>query len=302
VDVWLDGMAGNDTLVGSNADREFFFGGNGDDYVDGRGGFDVLAVGAQSAAVVDFRTRTVTGGGEGGTGSVSFVNIEFVYGQGFNDVFISDDAGCSMNGGRGDDRLFGGAGNDELAGDGVLAPYHVEGVFRWDGQDLLVGRAGNDWLNGGAGDDTLFGGAGRDTLHGGFDTDPDYDYVRGGAGKDYLFLGSSVGVLDGDRGIDTLLVTGNLDLRSLPNDRLADIEVIKLDRSMAFGNRIRVTLTRADVLDISSTTDTLKVLGDHGDSVNIVGPYKDLGVSGGFHRYKLGAGVLLVDTDITNVG
>jgi hypothetical protein len=44
------------------------------------------------------------------------------------------------------------------------------------------------------------------------------------------------------------------------------------------------------------------VFGALGDSVNIVGPYRDLGVAGNFHRYKLGDAMLLVDTDIKDVG
>ncbi len=52
---------------------------------------------------------------------------------------------------------------------------------------------------------------------------------------------------------------------------------------------------------MSSTSDTLKVLGEAGDSVNIVGNFRDLGVSGHYHRYKLGAAMLLVDTDIADV-
>jgi hypothetical protein len=52
---------------------------------------------------------------------------------------------------------------------------------------------------------------------------------------------------------------------------------------------------------MSSTSDTLKVLGEAGDSVNIVGNFRDLGVSGHYHRYKVGAGLLLVDTDIADV-
>jgi hypothetical protein len=36
--------------------------------------------------------------------------------------------------------------------------------------------------------------------------------------------------------------------------------------------------------------------------VDIVGPFVDQGVHGGFHQYRVGAATLLVDTAITDVG
>ena len=63
-----------------------------------------------------------------------------------------------MDGGPGDDRLFGGRGDDELYGG--------------EGSDTLKGGTGADTLWGGSGDDMLDGGAGADVLDGGigFDT------------------------------------------------------------------------------------------------------------------------------------
>jgi Ca2+-binding RTX toxin-like protein len=71
-----------------------------------------------------------------------------------------------LDGGDGDDRLFGEQGND-----------------------LLVGGAGNDLLDGGAGNDQLLGGAGADMM-------------RGGPGDDGLFGGPMTDVLDGGSGSD----------------------------------------------------------------------------------------------------
>jgi Ca2+-binding RTX toxin-like protein len=53
-----------------------------------------------------------------------------------------------MEGGAGNDRLFGNSGDDVLNGD--------------DGDDTLFGSLGDDVLNGGAGSDTLSGGSGAD--------------------------------------------------------------------------------------------------------------------------------------------
>lgn len=66
-----------------------------------------------------------------------------------NDVLVSASAsGATLNGDVGNDLLFGGDGDDSLAGAG--------------GIDLLVGGAGNDTLAGGPGGDILLGGAGND--------------------------------------------------------------------------------------------------------------------------------------------
>ena len=110
--------------------------------------------------------------------------------------------------------VFGGAGDDELTGDGAA--------------NLLHGRAGDDQLAGGAGDDILIGGLGDDTL-------------RGQRGNDsYLFFTvvtaehDIVAELDG-QGADTLDFSAYLsgvrvDLSSLtlvdegPTGRTIDVE------------------------------------------------------------------------------
>jgi Ca2+-binding RTX toxin-like protein len=67
-----------------------------------------------------------------------------------------------LNGGPGDDTLWGGNGNDILNGGA--------------GNDILWGKDGDDILNGGAGNDTLWGGNGYDILNGGTGN----DILRGG--------------------------------------------------------------------------------------------------------------------------
>src|SRR5690606_24919320 len=64
-----------------------------------------------------------------------------------------------LNGGNGNDLLFGQGGDDTLnggAGNDIL----IGGV----GKDTLLGGEGNDLLFGGKGDDTLTGGSGADTF------------------------------------------------------------------------------------------------------------------------------------------
>jgi Ca2+-binding RTX toxin-like protein len=299
----LDGRGGDDTLIGSDGLGDYFSfsgpeGDYGDDYVDGRDGIDWLYV----SGVVDFRTGTMTSDGESGSGSVRFKNVENAISHGNSDLLIANDRGTTFHGGGGDDTLVGGAGNDFLDADIALMG---EDYRPQSGNDSLIGGAGADTLRGWYAEDILDGGSGADVLEGGWGADT----LQGGRGNDLLEWYASSEErdrVDGGLGDDRLIVrNGSLDLTKVPNKSISNIEVIELYEEPWYVNvqdlRQTLTLNEADLLDISSTTDTLTVLGKREDSVDIVGPYEDLGVADGFHRYSLGAGTLLVDTDITNV-
>jgi Ca2+-binding RTX toxin-like protein len=91
----------------------------------------------------------------------------------------ADDAGDVLRGRGGDDRMFGGPGNDDIRGD--------------SGDDRLSGGYGDDLINGGKGRDKLVGGAGVDTFvfdarlkEANADTIADFE-----AGVDVIALGAS---------------------------------------------------------------------------------------------------------------
>jgi hypothetical protein len=95
-------------------------------------------------------------------------NTRFDLGAG-NDVLLVDEdvkAGITADGGKGDDILIGGGGDDTLRGG--------------KGNDIVLGRGGDDTLHGGRGADRLFGGDGADTLRGGRGR----DHLDGGRGRD----------------------------------------------------------------------------------------------------------------------
>jgi Ca2+-binding RTX toxin-like protein len=73
-----------------------------------------------------------------------------------------------LKGTSGTDRIFAGAGNDIVLGQG--------------GNDILVGGDGSDRIGGGPGDDVVHGYAGNDSLVGG----PGRDELRGGPGNDRI--------------------------------------------------------------------------------------------------------------------
>jgi Ca2+-binding RTX toxin-like protein len=130
----LSGLAGNDTLFGSQA-GDSLDGGDDNDTLFGRGGEDVLS---------------------GGNG---------------NDVINGQDQGDTLSGGAGDDTLRGDSGNDIVNGD--VGNDRLEGganndtLNGGDGNDVLLGGDSNDTLNGGIGNDLVEGGTGRDLLTGG---------------------------------------------------------------------------------------------------------------------------------------
>lgn len=75
-------------------------------------------------------------------------------------MMAEDNAADTLNGGAGNDFLYGYGGNDTLNGDA--------------GADLLLGGTGNDIMDGGSGDDQLYGGLGNDTINGGDNNDTLY--------------------------------------------------------------------------------------------------------------------------------
>ena len=183
-----------------------------------------------------------------------------------------------INGTAANDLLNGTASGDEIRG--------------FEGNDTLNGNGGGDRLHGGAGNDFLKGGAGADTL-------------IGGGGNDTLIFDASDTSVNGDAGTDLLRVNGSgvhVDLTSIPNTAIEDIEIIRLTGS---GDN-SLTLSRADLLALSSTTNVLRVDGNAGDAVDATGTWTFAGnvVIGAqtYAEYASGAALLRVDTDIERSG
>lgn len=291
----IDGADGDDTLIGGAGSDDFTFragsGNYGNDLVDGGGGtVDWIVTGWRSAVVIDFRDGTVTGGGKSGSGSVRFTDIEGAAGGSFDDLLIADDAGRRLFGGTGDDTLLGGAGDDVLMSDSHPHFGTVGEAPRPNGYDLIDAGGGDDRIFSDGGNDTIDGGTGNDTIDGGIGS----DILLGGDGDDLVTWSADDIRVSGDGGEDTLVCSGDLDLTALANNLIQEIEIIECNSS-------KLTLGSADILDLSSTTDTLKILGNKRSAVDIVGSFVDEGVQDGFHRYQVGAATLLVDTAITDV-
>ncbi|MCX7702011.1 MAG: hypothetical protein N2039_14135, partial [Gemmataceae bacterium] len=134
---------------------------------------------------------------------VSRVRRITINGLGGNDWIDATNSplGVTINGGAGDDRIFGSNFVDRIdvgAGTSNIA-------FGMDGNDTIFGGSGRDTLYGGRGNDVLFGRTGNDVLWGewGNDTllgETGDDSLYGGAGDDMLLGGNGADLLDGGSG------------------------------------------------------------------------------------------------------
>jgi hypothetical protein len=135
--------------------------------------------------------------------------------------------------------------------------------------NILTGTSDNEIFVAGAGNDTLIGNGGMDVLNAGSGNDT----ITINASNITALAQTNVGNrarVDGGGNIDTLTLDGSgltLDLTNISNARIQDIEKIDITGS---GNNTLI-LNLNDVLDASTSTNILKVLGNGGDSVNASG-------------------------------
>lgn len=122
-DNYFNARAGNDTLIGNGGDDYFDMstGGTsspGNDSIDGGAGTDSVDYDgyARSALVANLAAGSVTGGGDGGTGSATLVSIERFIGGGFDDRITGSGVAEYLDGRAGSDTIDGGLGSDTLVG------------------------------------------------------------------------------------------------------------------------------------------------------------------------------------------
>ncbi|MEQ1647461.1 MAG: DUF4114 domain-containing protein [Hyphomicrobiaceae bacterium] len=200
----------------------------------------------------------------------------------------------TLNGGDGDDVIYGLRGNDVLSGDAG-----DDKIYGGTGDDRLSGGEGNDVLSGGAGNDVLLADAGDDKLMGGkgFDTLSFADVSNGvsvdlskhvaiGAGTDHVsgieaVVGSkfadvlsgdgSANLLAGGLGDDVLRGRGGNDV--LVGGDGADTFVWEKSDIVGKGNvskgiDVITDLSQNDTLDLRAVFGNQK--GDHASMVSLV--------------------------------
>jgi Ca2+-binding RTX toxin-like protein len=102
-----------------------------------------------------------------------------------------------IDGGRGNDTLYGNAQGDEIYGG-----TGDDKIYAFGGDDIIDGGYGNDFLIGHDGDDIISGGFGNDTIVGGDGA----NRIDGGEGVDTIYIGKNFyNQVYGGGGFDTLI-------------------------------------------------------------------------------------------------
>jgi serralysin len=220
-DVFFDaGLVGTVTPVGSTNDVVVILGGSGNDTLTGTAGVDYI----------DANNRP---------GNLSVADTDTLNGGGGNDLLFGRFGTDTLNGGTGEDSLDGGDGNDILNGDAD--------------NDTLLGGSGGDSLNGGAGNDSLDGGSGVDTAvvgsgatytptgtgwtvtsSDGTDSLVNVEIVDSGPGPDVLLVGSGgfatiQAAVDAAHDGDTILVAAGTYVEQVIVEGLDNLTIIAVD-------------------------------------------------------------------------
>lgn len=174
----LEGSNQNDTLTG-NANANTLWGRNGNDNLQGGGGNDVLQGGAGSDTVdggagtdtvsyedagagIDLSLAITGAQNTNGSGSDRVTNVENVTGSNFDDNFQGNDAANTILGGGSTDNIDGDTYALSGSGDLLDGGAGDDNIYGRGGNDTLRGGDGADWLEGQAGNDALTGGGGAD--------------------------------------------------------------------------------------------------------------------------------------------
>lgn len=199
----LSGDLGNDTLFGGGGD-DFLWDNVGDDSLDGGLGNDTISGGAGVDTVYGGSGLDSLNGGSG---------ADFLFGDGGDDFIRAGGGADSVEGGAGNDSVLGNGGNDTILGglgaDTLKGGGGSDSVLGGDGADVLSGQNGDDFLEGMLGNDSLYGGNGNDFLQGNDGNDRlvgnnGNDFLEGGDGDDTLLSGALNDTLIGGVGADSL--------------------------------------------------------------------------------------------------
>ena len=289
----LIGSAFNDTLIGydgmgtlADPTTNIFFGGAGNDSLDGAGGDDQLFGGNDNDTVLGgLGNDSITG--DAGNDSLSGGDgIDTMSGGTGTDIMSGGAGADSMDGGDNNDTLTGDAGNDTLLGG--LGADNLSGGTE---NDSLSGDAGIDTLDGGDGDDILLGGADNDILIGGIGA----DNLSGGTENDSLSGDAGADSLDGGDGTDTLL-------GGIGNDTLTG--GLGADNLSGGDDRDTFFVTAGDVVNGNETGDdidtlNLNVSGQGKALTNII--YDPGNAENGTVQFLDGAGAVIGSMTFTNI-
>ncbi len=203
IGAFIDGRAGNDSIIGSMND-DVLVGGLGADTLIGGSGGDLLQGGAGNDSLDGQDGDDALWSGDGA------------------DVLIGGSGADVLHGGQGADSLWGYDGNDTISGD--------------DDDDIISGGANDDSLESGLGQDWLYGEGGADTLRATDNVSNAFNVLVGGEGNDTL-IGGPTGFdyfYGGDGttggGNDTFIVTANSGIKVMNDFEVSGVnDVVRLE-------------------------------------------------------------------------
>jgi ELWxxDGT repeat protein len=196
-----------------------------------------------------------------------------------------------MNGGPGNDGIYGGPNHDTLLG--AAGNDYIDGgagndwLLGGNNDDRMVGNIGDDKLEGQSGHDVLDGGVGNDGLYGSFGN----DILRGFTGDDTLDGGDGDDFAFGDVGNDLLLGGNGRDILigGLGADRLNTTSIPGSDA----GDDILIGGNYNQSNNDVAIRALLAVWGSTNTYTNRVKALRDTGANGG--AYKLNSGSVTDD-------
>lgn len=193
----LRGGAGTDTLTGGT-DNDTLNGGAGKDNITGLAGDDIIVITGNEAEYDDIDGGANTDAIQvTGSSAVTLNEFNYAGGNGVNNIenWLGNNKGVIGN-------IF----NNTFDFSGLNSANEIGFIDGGDGNDTITGTKFADDLRGGNGVDSLTGGDGNDTLTGGTGVDT----IRGGNGADTIVIANNDGVSDDFKGgadNDTLSLT-----------------------------------------------------------------------------------------------
>ena len=266
-------------------------------------GFDDLIVSAFSADPNGDQSGSsylIFGRAAGFSAAINLSSLDSNSGVRLDGVAAGDYSGASVssagdvNSDGFDDLIIGAPGADPNGTGGAGSSYVVFGRSSFTDNGVIRGTPGDDILTGTSAAERFEAGDGNDRMIGRGGA----DVFLGEAGDDYIRLPDlNFESVDGGIGNDVLALGGsglNLNLTDM-GGQINGIETIRL-----FGTGDNtLTLRAADVLNLSDTTNTLRVNGNAGDRiVGLSHGWGDGGVHGDFHTFFNDAAVLLVGVNV----
>ena len=211
-----------------------------------------------------------------------------------NDTIDGGDGEDLIYGGGGDDSIDGGAGIDTIHGgdgaDTIDGGLGTDYIYGGDGDDVITdtgGATSDDFIDGGAGNDTISGGEREDVIHGGtgndsISGDAGTDTIVGGAGDDTIDGGAENDTIYGDEFVLTLNDTGTdgyaavSGFTDMPTSQVSYEITFASDNPTTSTTLLSYATSDADnnemVLEIAG--DNLRLLTNNGNTVDI-----DIGAS-----------------------